>query len=351
MGVIMSVRGIRLAAVMEHGIDEFFYCWIRRAKSEGLAEGFELHKPSEFVKISWTEISYTTFKESAYIKPKGIYTVSLRSRELFSYGVFQMITKLPKWKDGPSLWFGFEADDLFGGGVIHFQYHNARLRAYVGAWPKPLAMDITDFALPSDYATKRHTYSVYVYNGLALWYVDDVLRACALLSHKDSNLMGIISEGPPYSLSIASMKPSNSLAILIDIDGGDISREWVWNDFHPWQLRVLPGEPKPLLILSLYAERSNIKLIEKEVKDIVTSHPIPLLPFEKGTLHFESDVKGQLTLECYTVSDTWKEYDEFEIVGSKLMKYSINDKIIALRVKYAPSTRPAKVRVGEIILK
>jgi len=337
--------------MMEHGIDEFFYCWIRRAKSEGLAEGFELHKPSEFVRISWTEISYTMFKESAYIKPKGIYTVSLRSCELFPFGVFQITAKLPEWKDGPALWFGFEADDLFGGGVIHFQYHNTRLRAYVGAWPKPIAMDITDFALPHDYATKRHVYSIYVYNGLALWYVDDMLRACALLLHKDVGLKGMISEGPPYSLSMTPMKPSNSLAILIDIDGGDISREWIWNDFHPWQLRVLPGEPKTFLILNLYVERSNTKLTEKEIEDVVVSHPIPFLPFEGGTLYFESNTKGQLTLECYTISNNWKEYDELEVVNDKLIRYSINDRIIALRVKYAPLTKPAKIRVGEVVLK
>ena len=344
----MTQHGIRLSTFLEHGIDQIFYCWVRRAKTEGLAESFELHKPSEFVKISWTETEYTFFKESKYVKPKGLYTVSLRSKELFSYGIFQIITKLPNWKDGPSLWFGFEADDLFGGGVIHFQYYNGKLRAHVGAWPRPIAMDLTSFALPTDYSSTRHTYSIYIHDGIALWYVDNKLRACALLAHQDIGEGKIIVDGPPYSLAITSMLPSTNLAVLLDIDGGDINKEWVWEDFHPWQIRVLPGQPKTILALDLYKHCSEEQVKKLKLEKEIITHPIPTLPFDKVNLYIKSTEKTNITIEYLTRNLEWQEYDKVDSIDH--LRYSITDNLTAIRLRIIP-TKACKITTAEALLK
>lgn len=146
------------------------------------------------------------------------------------------------------------------------------------------------------------------------------------------------------------MKPSTNLAILIDIDGGDISKEWIWNDFHPWQLRVLPGEAKTKLCLKLYETNTDYPLAGRKISGVITSHPIPLLPFEKGNLLIKTDSKVSLILESYTLSSGWEEYDKIEVPSDKLVCYKIDDNLIALRIKLE-APQGTNIRVSEVLLK
>ena len=334
---------IRFGYILERGINSLFYCWVREVTDKG--EIFRIEDPGKYWIISWDEYRYTEFSKARLVKPKGFNTVSLRSRSVFRYGVFQLNAKLPKWGDGPMLWFGFEAEDLFGGGVVHFMLRNDRLHAFSGAWGGDL-LKLTLPNFPKDYYLKRHVYSIYVHETLALWFIDNRLSGLAVLAN--TNRPHVIHEGPPYSIGITSMKPSTTLGVLMDIDGGSVDKEWVWNDIHPWQIRVLNGDPKPSLVLELYRMNSS-ELLKGEVrKRRIMSHPLPALGL-RTTFLFKSRSSGRLIIQAYTLNGSWEALDEVMVQGNELTSYTLEGALL-VRLLYEPRDIPTKVEIADAII-
>ncbi|MCS7104881.1 MAG: hypothetical protein NZ954_04875 [Thermofilaceae archaeon] len=308
------MSGIRFGRILERDVQESFYCWVREAIGEG-AERFRLEDPSKFWRFSWDEKIYTEFTEATYKRPPGLVTLSLRSREVFQNGVFQLHAKLPDWgPQGPMLWFGFEAEDLFGGGVAHFMLQGGQLRAFAGAWPHPTSLRLA--GLPEDYSSKRHTYTVRVHDRLCLWFIDNRLSAAMALTDSEKNF--VLYEGMPYSLGVTVLKPS-AMAILIDIDGGTTEREWVWNDLHPWGLRVLEGSAKPYLALKLYRYGRD-ETLEGKVEGVTVSHPVPAAG-SRVTFSVVSTV-NLARVEACTLDGRWVVLDELELKAGKLLRWS-----------------------------
>jgi len=346
LGIFISAipSSIRFGYILEKGINSLFYCWVREVTPQG--ERFRLEDPTKYWIISWNETEYTQFKQAKYIKPKGLVTVSLRSRAVFKYGVFQLYAKLPKWKDGPMLWFGFETEDLFGGGVIHFMLHNDKLYAFSGTWGiKVLRMTLP--GLPEDYHLERHTYTIYVHKTVALWFIDECLRGIAILASGGKPI--VVHEGYPYSLGITPLKPSTTLGVLLDIDGGPTDREWIWEDLHPWQVRVLEGDPTPSLLLKLHRLGTNELFQGKVEEKELISHPIPALGV-KTTLLFKADKAGRLAIQTYTLNETWEELDNLKVQEDKLVSYTIEEDVPLLRISYEPQTIPATVNISEVYI-
>jgi len=290
---------IRFGHALDGDVRDLFYCWTRVATPAG--ECFRREDPSNFWRISWDEDKYTFFKKASLVKPRGYVTVSLRSRETFRYGVFQLNSKLPSWINGPMLWFGFEAEDLFGGGVVHFMYRSGELRGFAGAWGgELLSMKIP--GLPEKYSQERHVYTVRVHDKLALWFIDGRLRAAALLIDSDKPI--IIHEGAPYSMGATSLRPAISLGILLDIDAGPIDREWVWDDIHPWQVRVQEGSPSPSLVLRMRLYGSEKLLVGSKVQGVVTAHPIPSFGLNASFL-LEIEGHAIVKLQRYVLEHRW----------------------------------------------
>lgn len=108
---------LRYSKIMSEGLDNSFYCWARvKSDLKDVEERFIACKASDFWRFSGDESKYTYFL-SSYVKPAGYITVSLRSKESFRNGLFELRTLLPRWDSGPMLWFGFENEDLFGADV------------------------------------------------------------------------------------------------------------------------------------------------------------------------------------------------------------------------------------------
>jgi len=61
--------------------------------------------------------------------------------------------------------------------------------------------------------------------------------------------------------------------MLLDIDGGDTSRDYVWRGIHPWGLRVFSGDPELPLILDLYLEGTDTRLRGSAVEGRAVSAP------------------------------------------------------------------------------
>ena len=166
-------RGVRYSAILGDGLSSVFYCWLRvRRYSPGVEEEFVACRPEDFWRFTGEEKSYTDFI-AGFAKPKGVVTVSLRSRQAFSFGVFELRAKLPRFPNGPMLWFGFEADDLFGGGVLHFMWRSSegKLYAFAGSAAARAEMELSP-VIDADLSSGYHHFKIVYRRGLALWYVD-----------------------------------------------------------------------------------------------------------------------------------------------------------------------------------
>lgn len=309
------MTGIRFGQALEKGVGSLFYCWVREPTADG-GERFRIEDPAKYWCMSWDEKAYTEFAEAKFARPPGLVTLSLRSREVFLHGVFQLHSRLPDWgEQGPMLWFGFEVEDLFGGGVAHFMLQGRTLRAFAGAWPHPTALRLP--GLPSDFSTARHTYTVRVHENLCLWFIDGRLRAAMALT--DSERVLALHEGPPYSLGATVLRPG-SMGILLDIDGGPTDREWVWSDLHPWQIRVLEGNPNPNLSLKLYRQGSE-ELLEGRIDGPLASHPIPAAGSNLA-ITVVATVDGKARIEVCTLDGRWIELCDAELKAGKPLRWS-----------------------------
>ncbi len=284
-------------------LSDIFYCWRRVKTSDG--ERFEGCDANEYFEFSWDEYEYLKFKKGVYRKPKNIVTISLRSRETFSYGLFQFIAKLPKWiftEDSPILWFGFEVDDLFAGGVCHFSIIKGILRANTGRIGLLTEIPL-EFIDLNQCIEKPCIFSIKFFETGATWYVNENLVAVAIFTDEAK----IISLSKPYSIAYAP-QPSINMPILLDIDGGNTEKEWLWEGIHPWGIRVADGSRHSAINI-------NLSYSKDEKTSTIDIHPIPI-PRKTYILIEPSE---NTTLELYYfVENQYKLLEELELKGGKL---------------------------------
>ncbi|MGC8615129.1 MAG: hypothetical protein ACP5UU_04900 [Thermoprotei archaeon] len=290
---------LRPSPLLKGQIGELFYCWIRKRSKEG--EEFLSAEPSEFWRFDFSEGKYTDFINSNYVKPRGVLTTSLRSKRAFDYGVFELRARLPRAENGPILWFGFELDDLFAGGLSHFGYwtNDGSLRAFCGAASAQVTMDLTRF-LPPDYQVARHWYKIVRGKNFTLWYIDGKIRGiCALAAGTSTSK---VYDGYGYSVGISGDVPSRRLPVLLDIDGADES-DYSWSGLNPWDLRVSDGASSVPLHLKLEDERGVMTNRTLKAREIITSGPFPAIGDVRVRVASKDKVK--LTLESSDDGKLW----------------------------------------------
>jgi len=329
------MKGIRYSPIASEGLENIFYCWTRVVSSvKGFEEEFRVCRPSDFWLYSDREKRYTEFV-SKYVKPSGHITVSLRSKELFSWGVFEVFAKLPRFEKGPMFWFGFELDDLFGGGVVHFMWHSGEgvLKAFAGGFSSRVEMDLTKY-LPVDASDRKHLYRIVYRRGLAMWFIDNRLRAMAIIGVGDVRDSGILYNGDPYVIGFTRDAPSSALPVLLDIDGGDVEKSFEWQDLHPWDLRVSNGDSETPIVIDLYKHGEDKKLVDALIDKEVVSAPIP------GTLRhkeitFVADNECRLAIEAF-VNGNWFGVVEADIDPKKIHNIIIENMGILYRLVIKP---------------
>ena len=348
---LMTIKGIRYSPVITSDLSDLFYCWVRLPSSKpGIEEEFKACKPGEFWRISGEEKKYTEFT-AVYVKPKGYIAISLRSKETFKYGVFELRAKLPRYINGPMFWFGFEAEDLFGGGCVHFMWSSSRgrLYAYTGGFISRVEMDITSITDNVDYTAQYHFFRIYYREGLALWYIDDCLRAMGILGSGDTRDSGVLYSVKPYIIGFTRDQPSIQLPILLDIDAGDVGASYEW-EIHPWGLRVFEGDPRTLVTLDLHLENSDVKLrgLQVEAGSSVISAPFPGT-LDSTQLTFLATGRGKLYIESYVGGD-WYVHEEFSTELNKLHIIKIPEKSLLYRVTFE-ALEKTLIREARVYLK
>ncbi len=298
-------NGLRPSQSIASSIDDLFYCWIRKSIN-GPEEEFKPDRGSSYWKYRFGEKSYTDFLDSVYSKPADVMTVSLRSKELFDYGSFEIRAKLPRGKpsEAPVLWFGFELDDLFAGGVAHFGYWTGTgaLKGFCGGAADHLELDLTRF-LPEDHSVNKHWYKVNVLEDMVVWYVDSKLRGISLIVGGEQTR--VIHEGQAYSFGICGYPPSRKLPVLLDIDGG---KKYDWDGLNPWDLRVSDGIQKFPLLLPL--EDENGLWQGRTTQGKLYSHAFP--GTRHSTVQISSSSIGKAELECSIDGVNWHAINSAE---------------------------------------
>jgi len=344
-------ENIRLSRYISgEGVDNIYYCWARViVGSSGVAERFVPCKPSDFWRFSFNESTYPEFLNSYFIKPKGYQTVSLRSKQVFRYGIYEIRTKLPIIKDGPFFWFGFEHEDLFAGGVIHFQYitSSGSLKAFVGSIGSQLVMDLTEF-LPPGFAKEKHWYKIQVLNDYVLYYIDERLRAIAILTSGDIRGSKVLYNYPPFKIGIVRDMPSLTLSTLFDIDGAP-DKDVVWPDINPWDIRVAEGRPDVTLYLQFYIFASDSMLAGRKVSSKVVTAPVPGLGDK--TITFRINGSGKLVIEASMDGLTWVPIKSYILAeNNNTVLTHITESYLLIRLVYEP-TSETLIKEASIIIR
>lgn len=340
----MSGVGLRPSAALADGLGSLFYCWVRKT-SPGYVDGFYAANPEEFLRADWRmPQKYPYFAVEEFVKPAGVITVSLRSRQVFENGLFVLEATLPApTPGGPMLWFGFEVDDLFRGGVAHFLYHwgTGSLLAYVGGGEELVEVDLTEF-LPPDYSAARHTYSVQLKPNMVIHYVDGYARAITVLARGSALRGRVVYDGAPTKMAVTTSSPPASMPILIDVDGGDTSKEWRWRGIHPWLIRAMNSSPSTAFCTPLFAWGSGAPLRGYRVeRGSVTSTPVPGIG--RKTIGIVADTSGTVELEA-TAGDEWILCDSYRAEAGKWLWLTPEADAYFYRVRYTPSSYPASIR-------
>jgi len=346
-------KSIRLSNLIGNGIDNIFYSWVRKTCS-GYAECFEVRKPSEFWQYNLNEPSYMNFEVAQLVKPSGYITVSLRSRMTFDYGYAAFRVKLPaKYSGGPYLWFGFEADDYFIGGVAHFGYNVAdgTLTAFAGGWNGQAKNDLTSW-LPSDASSAYHIYEVLVKPWGVLHFIDGNLRSIIVRGTGDSpySASNVITVGNRYKISYTQNIPTKNLALLIDIDGGDTSVQHTWNTVHPWNIRVAEGgESVPVFIPMFGSDGAYPGNLS--VSGTWTSAPFPGVG--KITAVFAANTSGTLTVQGNSIggnATSFFDMESYSVTANKAVVIQIENRIQYIRFVYTPSSTPATIIQAHVVM-
>ncbi|QXJ27612.1 hypothetical protein J5U23_00479 [Saccharolobus shibatae B12] len=231
------------------------------------------------------------------------------------------------------LWFGFEADDLFAGGVCHFSVIKGILKANVGRFGKMVEIPLDFVDLNKCVEEKPCAFSIKLYESGAVWYVDDMPVAFAVFTDE----VDIISSSKPYAIAY-SPQPSINLPVLLDIDGGNVDKEWIWDGVHPWGLRVESGSKNGVIDI-------NLSYTWDEKSSSMEVHPIPVP--KKTYLLIEPEEDATLEL-YYLTKDRSSLIDEVKLRGNKLnvVPISVKGTIIRLIIRDCKDVNIAKAKIS-----
>jgi len=312
-------------------LSDLFYCWRRVRTPSG--ESFEGCDPSEYFEFSWDERSYLDFAVARYRKPAGHITVSLRSREAFDYGIFQLYARLPNWineENAPTLWFGFEVDDLFAGGVCHFSAKGV-LRANCGLLSAVGEAPLEFLSLNS--LTKNFAvFTVKVYRSGAVWSVNSSPVAFAVFNNSKS----LVTAEAPFAVFFAP-QPASRMPVLIDIDAGDVDTEWVWSGIHPWGIRASDGAPEGVVEVDVTPSAV------KHGSDVVLhSVPVPV-----STMMILDVLEDALAAVEYFIGGAWIELERLQLRRGQanIVEFTMQGSAARLRISGATTVRRAIARI------
>ncbi|MGC9149103.1 MAG: hypothetical protein ACP5GI_06665 [Sulfolobales archaeon] len=208
-------------------------------------------------------------------------------------------------------------------------------------------IDVTRY-IPNNPSENYNIFRIIHRRNMALYYINDKLRAVALLAEGDTRDSKIIYDKDPYIIGLTRDRPSARLGVLIDIDAGDIERSYEWRDLHPWGLRVSETDPDTLITLDLYREGVKDPLRNTEVESSILTAPFPGL-VNKARIYLVATGSGRVVVQEYIDGD-WSDYDSISFSGDKILRISISEPGILHRLLIEPETK-IFVKKGYVLLK
>ncbi len=304
-----------------------------------------------------TDIPLHEYWGASLTIPRGRNWFMIRSRQSVRYGYMVAYMKYPNWTglgydNGTGLWLGFE----LGAGERHgiaswflVRHSNVnKLFAHIGGGGVFFNTEQT-VSLPSDYTTARHGYWVKI-NRNQVWFgIDNRIRGFTLLANSQVNLP-LASNANPYFINIVPVPVPTLQHLLIEFQvciGGKfigVPRDVTIGGLGFSDIRWCEGDPQPPLALPLYVANTDTLMAGQSISSgSLTSHPIPVFGYDKKTIYFMSDQAGTLEIQVFTLSGNWRTYDSVSVSANTLIRYSITDATLLVRVVFTPSTYPAKI--------
>lgn len=309
-------------------------------------------KPSTF----WKQTILTGINvDGEYMPPGPGYGCAIYSKKAHSYPYATFRTKLPSLAvDGQQVYLGFEMGGHGGTGIISFSLRRTAGITYLyaissGAWTDAPLVDITA-ALPIDYQTSRHSYSIKVSRGLSEFYIDNVLVAIGI---NTPNAAFATIAYPPYALFRSEGPVATSLPVLIEVLGVSASLNL---PLAPSNVRFGDGDPLPPIVYRLYdAGTLNLFAGLGIAAGSETCHPVPVFGYSGKTIYFmanQTSTAGGLLIEVLEETGNWRTYDAITYTpASSLLAYTIAGEGVLARITYTPSAYPATINEAEVILR
>jgi len=331
---------------LHFGLDALFLC--RVVGLDGT------HRPSS-ASLYWRQLTYVFPYDGELRTPRNLRTVTIYSKHSFKYPRLYTSTRLPRYSLAPNeshrqLWLGFE--DGSRGNIAGFNLYKSGtldnvLYATVGRHRGPWQYnDVTSFR-PADYDTAVHKYSVAVARNLIIFEIDERPVHFAVIGAGLPNAK-VRENVPPYGVSLFPFTRHSLTFLLEQYVERSVETEDVVAPIAPYGLRIGEGSEVQPLSLQLYLDSSSTKMAGYSVSSgSVTSHPVPVYGYGNKTLLFMSDQSGTLSIQVYTLSGNWREYDSVTVSANKLLVYRMTGEALLARVVFTPSTYPTNILEAE----
>ena len=287
--------------------------------------------------------------------PEGYRYLVVRTKEAVPYPEVTFRTKLPDMSAYANT--DYYACVQLGAGGTDFSLRSMflydmteHLYACKYAHNMNRVVDITSL-MPNTYKTELHNYTVKLNRGITEYYIDRKLVAVALPGPDYETI-----SAPPYGILIAPFDVPTHGTSWTEVDAGGGPALTLPLTLGPQEdsgssFDFYPGDPHPPRIYPLYQAGTNNLFAGYSLSSgSLTSHPVPIFGYQNKTLYFMADKDGTVDVEVYTLSGNWRTYDSVSYTGGKLLTIKMADDALLIRVVYTPTTTPATVSDGVVVM-
>jgi len=203
------------------------------------------------------------------------------------------------------------------------------------------------WALPSDYDTAYHYYSVKLTEGMAEFRIDSEVKAVALTAPVDPEYE---LSGPPYDLFTTRGDIPGALPVLVEQQGpSDSEAKTLVN---PKNVRWTEDDPQPPRTWQLYDFQADTLLTEGTYDTGVShkSHPVPVHGYDAKAFLFQADtdsVADGLAVEVLTQEGNWRTYLTRTYSADTLESIEPTGEFPLMRLAYEPSADGASITDAE----
>ena len=308
----------------------------------------------------WKQVEYKYPFYGTLTLPKDRVSVAVYTRRAFDYPNLIVWVKLPNLtlvgnETAIHYYIGLEHGSLFFNGIACFMLTTDttvtnQLKGFIG----PLDIETTvviDVNKPADFQTAYHTYRVLHSRNLTMFTIDGKPALFAIPSESGSAVK-VKENVLPYSIVLTNPLPKSLTAFHeIQTNRTSTASSDILVPTSPFSFRVSDGNETIPLRLPLYEEDTSNLFADKSVSaGTLVSHPVPVFGYKNKIFNFLAGVAGTLAIGGYTRSGDWRTYDSLSYTANNFFKYIMTGDAVLARLSYTPSTYPASVSEGEVVL-